>query len=151
MFADDTFRTELAAVISKLTAWSQSVRDAGPIDVRQGHGFWSLSARPATPGACPVTLILRSDQKYDLALGPESVEDRAIEDFGFFPALLDAVASGRVERRRYLSAATGAEHMHEVRVLMRDGTVWVERKGRPVGAHDDGVIEETARYLPYVR
>lgn len=151
MFADDVFRNEFAAVTARLKTWADALRDSGKIDIREGHGFWSLAARPNTPGACPVTLVLRHDQKFDLALGPDRFEDRNVENFALFPALLQAVSDGRVERRRYSCAMTGAERAYETRVLLDGGIVWAERRGARPDAVRDGIIEETSRALPYTR
>lgn len=151
MLADDTFRSELAVLINKLTSWAEAQREAGAVDIRSGNGFWSVSTRPATQGACPIALVLRSDQKFDLAIGPERIEDRQINDFGFFPKLVKAVSEGLVERKVHTCALTGAKLSHELRVLLGGGEVWSEGQRSSSPVLGERVLEETRRYLPYVR
>lgn len=151
MLADDLFRKQLAATTSQLAAWTDAYRGTGQFDIREGNGFWSLSARPQTPGTCAATLVLRSDQKFDLSLGGHHFEDRKIEDISLFPELFEAVGQGNVERITVTSALTGAPLAVETRVLLNGGRIWSERRGAAQAATADAVIEETARYLPYKR
>lgn len=151
MLADDLFRNQLAATTSQLSAWADTYRGTGQFDIREGNGFWSLSAKPQTPGACPATLVLRSDQKFDLSLAGHSYEDRSIEDLTLFPALFEAVGQGNVERVSLTSALTGARLAVETRVLLGGGRIWSERRDTGSTANADAVIEETVRYLPYKR
>lgn len=152
MLADDLFRKQLTATTSQLADWAGKSSGAGQFEIREGNGYWSLSARPQTPGACPATLVLRSDQKFDLSLAGHSFEDRTIEDLSLFPAIFEAVGQGNVERVTLTSALTGAPLAVETRVLLGGGRVWREFRdaGRP-GPPMEAVIEETARYLPYKR
>lgn len=151
MLADDLFRKQLAATTSQLSAWADTYRGAGQFDIREGNGFWSLSAKPQTPGACPATLVLRSDQKFDLSLAGHSYEDRSIEDLSLFPALFEAVGQGNVERVSLTSALTGALLAVETRVLLGGGRNWCEHRNTGSDSNADAVIEETVRYLPYKR
>ena len=152
MLAEDIFRNRFTDLVTRLEAWALAYRDTGNMDTKQGMGFWRVIARPATPGACPVTLVLRDDQKFDLSIAGDLFEDRAIEDFALFPGLLEAIAQGRVERTHYACALTGTPLGHETRVLLEDGRSWGERRLRN-GARLEGggVLEERERFLPYRR
>lgn len=152
MYADDIFRRELSALTAKLAAWADGLRDAGTFDIREGSGYWSLRARPATPGACPLSLVLRNDQKYDLALDDQRFEDRPIEHFSFFSALAQAVGEGRIERKILSTAATGEPLFLEIIVLMADGQRWSERRARAnIPSLTGELVEDTLPYLPYRR
>ena len=98
MYPDDVYRNELRAVIETLSAWA--AKYPGDVETRASTGFWQLVARPKTKGACPLTLVLRSDQKFDMALAGETFEDRPVEDFALFEAVAAAVSEGRVEQTR---------------------------------------------------
>jgi hypothetical protein len=152
MLAEDIYRNRLADLVSKLEAWAQAYRDTGSMDTKQGAGFWRVIARPRTPGACPVTLVLRDDQKFDLSIAGDLFEDRAIDDFALFPGLLEAVAQGRVERTHYACALTGTPLGHETHVLLEDGRTWGERRLRNGARIESGaVLENLQRFLPYRR
>lgn len=152
MLAEDLFRTRLAGLVAKLEDWAARHADTGDMDTKQGTGFWRVVARPHTPGTCPVTLVLRADQKFDLSLAGDLYEDRPIEDFDLFPPLLEAVAQGHVQRTHYTCAVTGAKQGHATRVLLGNGRGWGELRLRPGARIDDGtVVEECVRFLPYRR
>ena len=152
MLAEDLFRTRLAGLVAKLEDWAARYADTGTMDAKHGTGFWRVVARPATPGTCPMTLVLRADQKFDLSLAGDLYEDRAIEDFDIFPPLLEAVAQGAVERTHYACGVTGADLGHETRVLLARGGAWGERRLRS-GARitNAAVLEQRHRFLPYRR
>lgn len=151
MRADDVFRREFAETIGTLKAWARPFVEDGMAEIQEGPTYFSIIARPATPGTCAATLVLRADQKYDLSLGNERFEDRPIEDFKLFPAMLSAVAQGHVERKHLRCAVTGADRGLETRVELGDGRVWREQRGGSAGRDHDSLIEETTRFLPYRR
>lgn len=152
MLAEDLFRTRLAALIAKLDDWAARYADTGSIDIKEGATFWRVVARPATPGACPVTLVLRADQKFDLSLTGDLYEDRPIKDFDIFPPLLEAIAQGNVERMHYKCALTGKPLGHETRVLLSNGDTWGEPRLRDGARVMTGtVLENRQRFLPYRR
>ena len=153
MYPDDVYRTRLSGAIAELQDWGTRFKDAGRIETRDGSGFWRMVARPATPGTCPMTLVLRADQKFDIALAEERFEDQQVEDFGLFSALAEAVALGHVEQLISQCAVTGMGRDIETRVLLADGRVWSRRralsKASPTQAAD--VTVRTTRFLPYRR
>jgi len=154
MYPDDVFRNELAAVTRTLSDWAYRLKDVAHFDIKEGTGHWRISARPATPGACPMTLVLRNDQKFDLALARERFEERQIEDFALFGAIADAVSAGRVETVRTESAMTGGLKAIETRINFKDGAVWSQtRKAGPLKdlPADGEDVQSVEPFLPYAR
>lgn len=154
MYPDDVFRNELAAVTQNLTRWAEPLKDAANIEIRDASGYWRISARPKTPGACPMTLVLRNDQKFDLSLSTERFEDRAIDDFALFGAIAQAVAAGHVELVRSSCALTGGLKSIETRVTFSDGVVWSHvRKTGPLARAKTGSpdVQDAEDFLPYLR
>lgn len=152
MYPNDVFRNELSAVTRALSDWADRWRDAATFDIKEGIGYWRISARPSTPGACPMTLVLRNDQKFDLALAGERFEDRNIDDFALFGALAQSVSAGRVELIQTQSALTGGLKSIETRVTLDDGAVWSQT--RKAGAlqnepEADGEVQCVEPFLPY--
>lgn len=124
---------QLAAVTRTLSDWAYRLKDVAHFDIKEGTGYWRISARPTTPGTCPMTLVLRNDQKFDLALARERFEERQIDDFALFGAIADAVSAGRIELVRTLSAMTGGLKAIETRINFKDGAAWLQtRKAGPL-------------------
>ena len=70
--------------------------------------FWRLALLPHAANACPVELILHRDsQTYDIQLGHEAYEAKAIEAFRLFEPLLDAVVGGQVVTTEAISPGGG--------------------------------------------
>lgn len=156
MLADDIFRRELAAVTSELLTWAPTQRSVARVEIREGHGYWSLSAHPLTPGACPVTLVLRFDQYFDLALDGDRFENRPVENYRLFPPMLAAIAAGKVERRHFVSAETGALAAQDMRIHLPDRIFTFERpstaRTAPTSNHASSeLVCKTQMYLPYAR
>lgn len=153
-FADDVFRAGLRSATESLTAWGKAVAPEAAIEIREAGGFWRLTARPKTKGACPLTLVLRNDQKFDLGLAGERFEDRDIEDFALFGAIARAVEQGRVEQVRSACAFTGAPRSIETRLIFEDGSVWSSARwlaSAPRQAAGEDEVQDTVRFLPYRR
>lgn len=153
MYPDDVYRKRLSDSIAALQEWAARFEDTGPIETREGAGFWRLAARPATPGTCPMTLILRADQKFDLALAGERFEEQPVEDFTLFAGLAEAVASGNAEQLRSQYTTTGMARDVETRLVLADGRVWSRRRVLSSIPDEDaaGFIVRTTRFLPYRR
>ncbi|MEQ1715698.1 MAG: hypothetical protein ABL907_06905 [Hyphomicrobium sp.] len=154
MLSDDVFRKELGAAVMALNAWGDAFKDVAAIDVRDAAGYWRMSARPQTAAAAPLTLVLRADQKFDLAIAGEKFEDREIEDFELFVAIARAVSTGNVERLTTRCAVTGRLKASEMVLIFDDGSVW--RSERSLGARTvpgvaGGEEVRTQRFLPYRR
>lgn len=154
MLSDDVFRNALRTAAETLKAWAGEFKDCADIEIREATGFWRISARPKAHAAAPFTLVLRSDQKFDLGIAGERYEDREIEDFELFPAIARAVSAGNVEMRMIRSALTNAAITREMRLYFDDGSVWQSER-RLAGAPPSGpeAMEEvrTKRFLPYRR
>ncbi len=154
MYPDDVFRNELAAVTRTLSDWAYRLKDVAHFDIKEGTGYWRISARPTTPGTCPMTLVLRNDQKFDLALARERFEERQIDDSALFGAIADAVSAGRIELVRTLSAMTGGLKAIETRINFKDGAAWSQtRKAGPLKdlPPDGEDVQSVEPFLPYAR
>ena len=154
MLADDVYRTKLQTTTAGLKQIIASLSDVAEIVVAQSPEHARFSLIPHAIGACPVEILLRADQYYDIALASEFYEDCRIENLGLFEQLIQAVANGDVIQRHYISAATGAERAVESIVTLPGGTVW--HKGhvhsRLSGALADGrAVYNDRRFLPYRR
>jgi hypothetical protein len=153
MLSDDTFHSALMQTMASLRAWSGFVADVADIEDAEIGDSWHFGLTPHMPGACPVDLVLRSDQRFDLNLDGEAYEDRAIETFDLFPRLIEAVADGRVIRRYAVSRATGLLHAVSTLVPLGDGAAF--EAGRPIAgapALTDPPLEwRNVHYLPYRR
>ena len=96
MLSDDTYRTRLSAVIDDLERWAADAADIARIEAAGTPEAWRIAVAPLAANACPFELLLRRDQRYDLAIASESYEDQAIESLDVFRPFIDAIAAGRV-------------------------------------------------------
>ncbi len=153
MLSDDIYRSQLAETFETLKRAADPLRDVAHLDVAQTASFARLSLIPRAVGACPVEIMLRADQAYDIQIGSEFYEDCPIEGFAAFQPLIAAITRGDVVQRRHLSAATGAERSIETIVQLQDATTW--RRGHVhAGASaidDEATVCEDRRVLPYRR
>jgi hypothetical protein len=127
MFSDDVYRAKLAATFENLKHQAAPLADVALIDAAASPHFIKLALVPHAPNACAVEVMVRADQLYDIALGTEFYEDCPVEDFDLFGSILQAVSTGAVIQRRYVSRATGTERAVETLVQLPGGKVW--RKG----------------------
>jgi hypothetical protein len=154
MHSDDVYRNQLGEAILSLEGWARDNRDVAAIEMSVTPSYWKLSAQPETFGACPFDLLLRADQKFNLAIGGEVYEDKPVDKLDFFGMLARAIAAGRIERIEVLNALTGAREAIETRVTLEDGWAWIaERRIGPRTAQRLEAAQElrTKRYLPYRR
>lgn len=154
MLPDDVFRSRLQTTITALRYWAPSVADAAHLDEDETSDYWKLGVSPAVAAACPFELILRADQRYDVAVGGETYENRAIESFDWFLPFAEAIANGNVVQRRWISRLTGLERSIETLVTLPKGGVWREGRGqssRMPSLDDDGTELREKRFLPYRR
>ncbi len=151
---DDVFRAELALTTDHLKMWANSLHACATVELRNAPGFWSLEVAPLAQGACPFELMLRADQRYDLAIAGEYYEDRPITDISIFAGLAKSIASGHVSRVSIRSALTGALQSLETRISLSDGTYWFGARSVMPAAHacpPEFEIKEFKRYLPFRR
>jgi hypothetical protein len=154
MFSTDVYRTKLLTTFEQLKALAQPLTGVALVDHVATPDFIKLALVPNVANACPVELMLRTDQLYDIAVGTEFYEDCPVDTFDDFAPLVRAIIEGNVTQRRHTSRATNTERAIETIVQLPNGTVW--RKGHvhgdagPVIAEADTLIS-TRNFVPYLR
>lgn len=127
MLSDDVYRSKIDAALVGIRHAVDELRDVAEIDARYDRSHFALALSPRMRGACPLELMVRGDQRYDLQIGSESYEDCDVVSFADFEALIRAVAAGRVVTRHYFSAAVGSLRSVETVVWFADGRDWRKR------------------------
>lgn len=152
MLPDDVFRNKLQQTIASLEYWTGDIASSTRIERAETDAAWRLCLTPDAPNACPLELVLREDQHFDITVGDETYEDLRIESLDLFLPLLKAVSSGQVVTRTWRSAVTDLKQEVETVVTLADGRVW---QGRADGAmqqpNGDGDVCCDRHYVPYVR
>lgn len=159
MLSDDVYRARRALTIAELSAWTGFVADVASVEYGSIDGAWRIAMTPRCSTACPVELLLRDDQKFDLRIGSETYEDRPIESLDAFLPLLQAIADGRVVTRRTLSALTGLLRETETFVYVAPSNTFHGRLGSPDGrslppplpGEANGLEIRELHYVPYRR
>jgi hypothetical protein len=154
MKPDDVFRTQLQTTITTLRYWAPLIADAARVEEKQNADFFKIALTPFIASGCPFELILRNDQKYDLAIAGETYEDRRMPSLDRFLPFVEAITDGTVVRRRYVSRLTGLNRATETLVMLADGYLWREGRGSvgEVSSLDDEEAEFIEhRFLPYRR
>ena len=154
MLSDDVYRSALTATFASLKRLSAELAGAAHVDSAQTRDFVRLSLIPQASGACPVEIMLRADQLYDIAIGSEFYEDCKIERFDVFEPLIAAITRGDVIQRRQISVATGTERAIETLVTLPGGSVWRKGHVHPSVAPaiaEDATVSKDKRFLPYRR
>jgi hypothetical protein len=153
MLADDTFRPKLQETIAALEEWAKQVGPYAQVHRSEDGTNWRIKLVPPVRTACPCELILRRDQQFDVAIGPETYEDLPIGSLGLFLPLLQAVVAGNVVTRRWVSSTTGLEYSVETVVNLPDGTTWRGERRNPLAPEPFELnLECHARYyVPYFR
>lgn len=151
MLATDAYLAKLEQTIASLKAWTGFIADVAAVETGDGASSWRLVIRPKAPQACPVELLLRHDQLYDIAVASEVYEDQRAEDLDGFLRLIEAIAEGRVVTRTEQSRATGAVYAVETRVDIAPGKAWVRRRELPAAriADPEQTIFTDRHYTPY--
>ncbi len=108
MLPDDVFRTKFDRTVEALRRWGGALGDCARVEEESAARYWRIAVRPLAAGACPLELILHHRQRCDLAIGDESYEDRAVDEFDLLLPLAEAITAGRVLTRQKTSADTGA-------------------------------------------
>ncbi len=149
MFPDDVFRNHLELTLVEIEAWAATIRDCASVDIAASSRYWRLIVAPFFSAACPFELLINSEQKFSLKLAKETFENRPVERFELFPALVRAIEAGRVDRIEMLDSKTDVLARVAMRIGLAPGWDWLgERQAGP-----PAVAEEwrTHRYLPYRR
>jgi hypothetical protein len=151
MLSDDVFRNKLQQTIASLEYWTGDIASAARIERAETDTAWRLCLMPEAPNACPLELILRADQHFDITVGDETYEDQRIESLDLFLPLLKAVSGGQVVTRTWRSAATDQKQETETIVTLADGRVWQGRANGAVQPNGDRDLRCDRHYVPYVR
>ena len=130
MFSDDVYRTRLASVVTRLKQAVGTLQDVAVIDASETDSGARFSLSPKVAGACPLDLMLRSDQHFDIEIGQEFYEDCPIERLDLFEPLIHAIAEGRVIQRHHVSDLTGVPRGLETIVKLPDGEQWQRWHGQ---------------------
>lgn len=149
MLPDDVFRDHLEQALVEIESHVATMRDVATVDVSACAQYWRMVAQPVLPAACPFELMIKADQKFSLRLADEIYEDKPVERFDLFPALVRAVEAGRVDRIEMLDSKTGFLARVAMRVGLAPGWDWLgEGQVGPPAASEEW---RTHRYLPYRR
>jgi hypothetical protein len=151
MLPDDVFRDRLEQTLVELEAWAKAASDSAEIDIGASRQYWRMSAIPHARGACPLELMIKSDQTFSLKLAGEVYEDRPADKFDFFLKLSHAIAAGRVERIETLNALTVVLLVIAMRVELAPQWEWIGERRLAIPAADGAEERRTHRFLPYRR
>lgn len=153
MLSDDVFRSELRKAANNIEHWLAGFRDVADIDVANDEASWRVGLKPHAVHACPIELVLRVDQCFDMMVGVETYEDRPIDTLALFPKLLQAVAIGKVVTRVSSSLTTATVHRVATLIDIGDGSTWTGVRNvtadRTSAAID--LIIRDQHYVPYTR
>lgn len=157
MTSDDVFRAKRNLTIAELSAWTGFVADVAHVEHGNIDGAWRISMTPKSPGACPVELLIRDDQKFDIRIGGETYEDVPVDSLDTFRLMLEAIADGRVITRTTRSALTGSVRDIESFVDVAPGNTFhgrVNGSAAPPPLPDVSSINvevHDTHYVPYRR
>jgi hypothetical protein len=154
MQSDDVFRKAFEAASSRMTAWVEEQRDVAAVDYERSVDFCRVSLVPRAPNACPVELMLhRPTQTYDVQIGTETWEGQPAGHLERFIPMLDAIVSGRVIARTYLTVQSGTPVRVEVIVSPAALDTMVYSRVTPFGQRlkDAEVQAREHHWVPYRR
>ena len=151
MLPDDVFRTKRDRTITALQQWSRAIADCAHVEEQAAASFWRLAVRPFSAGACPFEVILHQRQTCDLAIGPESYENRTSDELDRLPAMAEAIAAGRVLTRSKASIMTGLVLAIETEIRLADGQLWKAERWIVMGTRPGAMTRDDRWYLPYRR
>ena len=148
MQPDDVFRARRDRAIAALQQWQRAIADCAHIEEQAAANFWRLAVTPFAAGACSFEVILHQRQTCDLAIGPESYENRTSDELDRLPAMAEAIAAGRVLTRSKASAMTGLVLAVETEIRLADGQVWKAERWIVMGTRPGALVREDHWYLP---
>lgn len=154
MLPDDVYRSRMAATFAEVQRVVRALSDVAIVSARDETSRHRLTLQPSARGACPIELMVRIDQRYDIEIGSEFYEDCEVAEFSDFAALVQAVAEGDVVTRHTFSAATGSLRSVETVVRLPGGRRWsLGHVIAPGGssADDADTIVKDRTFLPYRR
>jgi hypothetical protein len=154
MLSDDVFKYRLQATVDLLGHWLSGFAEVATLERAHDNASWRISVRPHLAEACPFELVLRTDQRFDLGIGPETYEDEPVTSLGLFQPVLAAIIDGRVITRSWRTAATDTLARIETIVSDAEHNVLWQRSRSVVPAdrlrQSDFVVYDHC-YAPYVR
>lgn len=153
MRANDAFRNELHSTIRGLRTWADSLNGVAEVDISEADDHWRLNLVPHGTAACPVELVLYSDQRYDCAIGSETYEDQPATDLASLLPLLQAIVDGRLVTRSWTTVATGA-HLATATIVNTPGGPWMREHVNATLeriADRDAAAVRDRHYAPYAR
>jgi hypothetical protein len=151
MLPDDVFRAKRDRTIAALQQWHRALADCAHVDEESAATFWRLAITPYAAGTCPFEIVLHQRQTCDLAIGPESYENRGSDELDRLPAMAEAIAAGRVLTRTKSSAVTGLLLAIETEIRLADGPAWKAERWLVIGVKPGAMTRENQWYLPYRR
>ena len=152
MLPDDVYRTKLQVAADGIRRATERLGDAADVQLKAEPARLRLALAPRIRGACPLELMSRADQRYDIEIGTELYEDGSIGSFDEFEALIQAIANGNVVTRHHFSAATGSLRSVETVVTISRDLEW--RRGHDVGSSPTTTADTLVKdrtFLPYCR
>lgn len=154
MLSDDVYRTKLSAAFAGIKRAADDLAGVAGVEARQDASGLRLALQPCIAGACPMELMVRADQRFDVEIGTEFYEDCEIGSLDDFENMIREIAAGNVITRHYFSAATGSLLSVETIVSFADGRQW--RRGHRISAlmdraDGDAILIKDRTFLPYSR
>ena len=150
MYSDDVYRAKLRATVAELREMLAGLEGSAKVSLDLTDQGARIALSPLAEGACPVELMVRADQHFDIAVGALLYEDRPVERLELFKPLIDAIVNGAVVERRYRSALTGLETGRETLVTLTDGSRWTDGRVDWSGDTAERLAEDRI-FLPYRR
>lgn len=145
--SEDLQPPSLTATIEQVRYWAPAIGDVARVSERGevGNG-WVLSIVPHTAAACPVSLTLKENDRFDIALAGETYPEFAFDALNQIVPFLECIVAGQVLQRLWISTATGMPQ--GVETLVRLGPGLRFRNGL---APADGIEYRDRHFLPYRR
>lgn len=145
--SEDLRQPSLTATIEQVRYWAPTIGDVAHISEHgeDGEG-WILSIVPHAIAACPVSLALREDGRFDIVLAGETYPAFAFDSPDRIVPFLECIVAGQVLQRHWISTATGIPQGIETLVRLGAGLRF-HNGAEPV----DGIEYRDRHFLPYRR
>jgi len=136
-----------------LRQWAAGFADVAAVDIGETAGHWRLNLVPHEAAACPVEIVLYSNQRYDCAIGGEIYEDQPATDLAHMLPLLEAITQGRLVTRVWRSRATAAA-LAVATIVETNAGAWQREHADTlfarIGVRDTATLHDR-HYAPYRR
>jgi hypothetical protein len=154
MAIEDSSFPELDATIEQLRYWVPTISDVARVTEVTDSGTWTLALTPRVSSACPVSLTLKNDGRFDIIIGGEVYGDRALGTLDQIVRLLECITEGQVIQRQWVRPSTGTPCGTETIVTLAPGLVWhgVDDGATAEAGSPNATAERHDRhFLPYRR